>query len=39
MKGALAGWISVNCLATNDEWINVEPSGENEVRRTGIKQS
>jgi hypothetical protein len=38
MKGALAGWISVNCLATNGERIDVEPSRENEGRRTGITQ-
>jgi hypothetical protein len=36
MKGKLVGWISVNSLATNDEWIDVEPSKENEVRSTGI---
>lgn len=39
MKGALAGWISVDCLATNDEQIDVETSRENEGRRSGITRS
>jgi hypothetical protein len=36
MNGKLVGWISVNYLATNDGWIDVEPSKENEDRSTGI---
>lgn len=39
MKGTLASWISVDCLTTNDEQIDVEPSRENEGRRTGVTQS